>query len=356
MADVSYEFESLSNRDGFNRSLRHFTTVNEIVEDFEEQENLADLLNEYLADKEIAVDQVVPILNALLVDRYGYACRTHNMRGTTSGFKPIVDEIAKWKGVDVVMCYFHNELGPTPLNPKNKEHWDTLETLKSHELVTVYAGAFDGERDASTLEKALDLAVNLLEGKTAGKPPAALTKGSFKKPAPTAAPAPAASGGSPSASGVSTALLKSTTPGGSSGGASAAGGQDFSYPKQDTGIGQRSGGGGGAKKKMTPMYSIPVTNELFHNGNVEAWKKIIASYTTKYEDNDVYVFYEGEKINDINTLFKWGKVKHGSAILIAVGGDEIKDVAKLRRYLKQGASSMFEAFLKFPPNTVLNLF
>ena len=30
------------------------------------------------------------------------------------------------------------------------------------------------------------------------------------------------------------------------------------------------------------MYSILVTNELFHNGNVEAWKKIIQSYTTKY--------------------------------------------------------------------------
>ena len=373
MADVSYEFESLSNRDGFNRSLRHFTTVNEIVEDFEEQVNLADLLNEYLADKEIAVDQVVPILNALLVDRYGYACRTYNMRGTTAEFKPIVDTVGKWKGVDLVVCYFHNELGPTPINPKNKEHWETLETLKSHELVTLYAGAFDKEQDADILAKALDLTVNLLEGKAAGKPPAALTKGSFKQPkpaAPPAAPNAVGGGGASGPSAAAGAVLKSA-PGGSSGGGAAGGaaaGRDFSYPKQDTGIGDGgspgadgggggpSGDGGGAKKKMTPMYSIPVTNELFHNGNVEAWKKVIASYTTKYEGNEVYVFYEGEKINDINTLFKWGKVKHGSAILISVGGDEIKDVAKLQRYLKQGASPMFEAFLKFPPNTVLNLF
>ena len=36
--------------------------------------------------------------------------------------------------------------------------------------------------------------------------------------------------------------------------------------------------------------------------------------------------------------------------------DEIKDVAKLQCYLKQGASHMFEAFLKFPPGKVLNLF
>lgn len=107
---------------------------------------------------------------------------------------------------------------------------------------------------------------------------------------------------------------------------------------------------------MTPMYSIPVTNELFHNGNVEAWKKVIQSYQAKHSGLEVFIFYEGERIHDINTLFKWGKVKHGSAILITVAGENIQDVAKLQRYLKQGASPMFEAFLKFPINTVLNIF
>jgi hypothetical protein len=111
-----------------------------------------------------------------------------------------------------------------------------------------------------------------------------------------------------------------------------------------------------AKKRMTPMYSIPVTNELFHNGNVEAWKRIIQSYNHKYPGIEVFVFYEGERIHDINTLFKWGKVKHGSAIMIAVAGDTIQDVAKLQRYLRQGASPAFEAFLRFPVNTILNLF
>ena len=72
--------------------------------------------------------------------------------------------------------------------------------------------------------------------------------------------------------------------------------------------------------RMTPLYSIPVTNELFHNGNVEAWKRIIASYKSKYAGLEVLIFYEGERIHDINTLFKWGKVKHGCAILFAVAG------------------------------------
>ncbi|MFW5683843.1 MAG: hypothetical protein ACOC1I_03240, partial [Spirochaetota bacterium] len=99
-----------------------------------------------------------------------------------------------------------------------------------------------------------------------------------------------------------------------------------------------------------------VTNELFHNGNVEAWKKIITSYKTKYPGLDVLVWYESERINDINSLFKWGKVKHGVPILFSVAGDEIKDVRKLQRYLYEGASPRFEAFLKGGYDQVLDLF
>ncbi len=109
-------------------------------------------------------------------------------------------------------------------------------------------------------------------------------------------------------------------------------------------------------KKMSPMLSVVVTNELFHNGNVEAWKRIIDSYTTKYPDLQIWVYYEGEKITDINALFKWGKVKHGSCIQFVVVGEDIKDVAKLKRYFTQGASPMFEAFLQGAPGAVLNLF
>jgi hypothetical protein len=109
-------------------------------------------------------------------------------------------------------------------------------------------------------------------------------------------------------------------------------------------------------KKMTPMYAVPVTNELFHNGNVEAWKRIIQSYTTKHPGLEVFVYYDGERITNLNSLFKWGKVKRGTCIEFKVAGDDIVDVAKLQRYLRQGASHMFEAFLKFPVNTIPALF
>jgi hypothetical protein len=107
---------------------------------------------------------------------------------------------------------------------------------------------------------------------------------------------------------------------------------------------------------MTPRYAVVVQNELFHNGNVEAWKRIMTSYNAAYPNLQVYIYYEGERILDINSLFKWGKVKHGSAIEFAVAGNEIKDVAKLQRYLAQGASHQFEAFLRGSVTSVLKLF
>jgi hypothetical protein len=108
--------------------------------------------------------------------------------------------------------------------------------------------------------------------------------------------------------------------------------------------------------EMTPRYSVAVRNELFHNGNVEAWKRIIASYTAKYPDLQVYIYYEGERILDINALFTWGKVRHGSTVQFAVVGNGIRDVAKLQRYLAQGASPHFEAFLRGPVIAALKLF
>ena len=107
---------------------------------------------------------------------------------------------------------------------------------------------------------------------------------------------------------------------------------------------------------MTPRYSVQVTNELFHNGNVEAWKNIIESYKTSHAGLDVHIFHDGQKVNNINALFKWGKVKHGDVILISVSGEDFKSVAKLQRYLFEGASQRYENFLKKDVNKVLPLF
>jgi hypothetical protein len=364
MPEQVHVFDELATREGFNRSLRHFKFISRVVGEFEGKRNLADTLSDCLADKTIEAHQVLPTLNAILVDKYHYASRSHNMTDNFEDFDALTATVAGWKGLDVVVTYFHPELGVVVVNPKNREAWEAVRVLKRNELVTVFAGAFNGGGEEAKLEQALDLLVALIEGGKVKTPPS-FTKGSFvfkKRPVPSAAPAPSAARAARKAAGKASKAAPAidysaasaaapSLPAYSSAAAPAA--AVAAAPALATAAPPAPSG---APKRMTPMYSIPVTNELFHNGNVEAWKKIIQSYTTKYPGLDVFVFYEGERIHDINTLFKWGKVKHGSAIMIAVAGDDIKDVAKLQRYLKQGASHMFEAFLKAQVGAILNLF
>jgi len=343
MAEAVYEYIGLSTRDGFNRSLRHFLAVNDILSDFEGRGNLADKLNGLLDEKSIHANQIGPIMNALLVGhpKYNYRSRSYNLVRNIEDFDPIVSEVAKWDAVDLVLAYYHPDLGLTLINPKNKQHWDSVQALRKNELLTIYCGTLTEKAPAKLLETAIDAMVCLLStGKS--KAGAGLTQGKFKWKAPKA-PAPAKpkvrkKAGRPPAR----PKAKSIAPTAAQGAAPAAAAPAVEAPSK--------------KRRMTPMYSIPVSNELFHNGNVEAWKKIIQSYNMKYPGVEVFIFYEGERIHDINTLFKWGKVKHGSTIMIAIAGEDIKDLAKLQRYLRQGASPAFEAFLKFPVNTVLKLF
>ena len=336
MANANYEFELFYTRDGFNRSLGHFQSVAGLVGTLPDEENLADLLIDEIAEGEIRQNQLSPIVYALLVDKYGYAFGSNNLNTNFDDFESIQQEVVKWKAVDLLGTYIHPELGFLVFNPKNLEHLKGLQTFKKNEIVTLYVGAFDGEVDAKVSAKAIDCFFTILSGKTKKTPPE-LLKGRFSYKA-AAKQKPAA----PKA-----AKSKKSSPGKAKSSAKKAPSEPPSSVEAPVSTGP---------KKMTPLYSVPVTNELFHNGNVEAWKRVIQSYTTKHPQLEVYIFYDGERIHDINALFKWGKVKHGSSILFAVAGDNIKDVAKLQRYLMQGASPRFEDFLRFPVNTVLNLF
>ncbi len=340
-----YEYEGLSTRDGFNRSLRHFKAVSEVIKEFEGQRNLADLLNEMLGEKQLEFNQIDPIVHALLVGhpKYVYASCSLNLPETITDFKPLVEETSRWNAVDIVLAYHHPDLGLTLINPKNEAHWTAAQTLKKNELITIYAGAFAAGGKDGLIKEAAERMADLLKGKSF-KTPASFTKGSFRPPRPARPPRAEAAPRSRAAKKAVGRPPKAAA-----------------RPKEQAAAVTEPAAAAlappsGRPRQMTPMYSIPVTNELFHNGNVEAWKRIIASYRGKHPGLDVFVFYEGERIHDINTLFKWGKVKHGSAIMIAVAGENIQDVAKLQRYLRQGASPMFEAFLRFPVNTVLNLF
>lgn len=296
----------LARKSGFNTALRHFRKVTEYVNAVGGGSNLADLLNEDLAQGKVERYQIKSIVAALLVDKFAYAYRAHNLTKNIEDAETIVGVLGKWSKLNIVVAYNQPQAGLTLIDPKTPAHWDAALPLIKEELAVIYVGPAGGTMDRSILEAAADDVIAVLYGQDVGEKDAYMgTKAEAALASQKASAAP-----------VTTS----------------------------------------AKRRMTPRYSVNVTNELFHNGNVEAWKKIIESFKEKYPGLDVLIWYENERINDINSLFKWGKVKHGTPILVSVVGEDIQDVRKLQRYLFEGASPRFEAFLKGGVDRVLDLF
>lgn len=303
----------LSRRAGYNTALRHFRTTTAFLSRIEAGENLADILNEALESGALQRFQIRPILSALLVDRYAYQFRSANLPSTIEDAQKLAGKFSEWSAVQLVLAYDHPQAGLFLINPKVADSWEPALPLLQDELVVVYAGAVTEKRPEELFAQAARDAHRVLAGQEVPTPE------SYRA---SAAAASTAQRAAPSA-----------------------------QPQR-----KPAAPAGGGKRRITPRYSVVVTNELFHNGNVEAWKRIIDSYKSKHPGLDVLIWYENERINDINALFKWGKVKHGVPILVSVVGDEIKDVSKLQRYLYEGASPRFEMFLKGGPDQTLDLF
>lgn len=342
------KFEALGKRDSFNSFVRHIKSTISLLDEMDSGKNLADNINFLIDDKAIQSDDLLPVVSMLLKDKYGYHSFSRNLVSTTDEIAAICTEVSKWNAVDIIAVYHHPDLGIIVLNPKNPDHMTRLDRLNRFELLTLYIGGFTKTIDEKLAAKASKNLVNLFEGKTAAKDES-LLKGSFsyKPPKLEKAKAPPAQkakrGPKPKQAPKSTAA-KAAAP--------------VAAPQAEARAETPAAASAAPRPgmRMTPMYAVLVRNELFHNGNVEAWKKIIESYRTKHPNLTVLVYYDGERITDLNALFKWGKVKHGNVIQFAVAGEDIRDVAKLQRYLAQGASPMFEAFLRGPVNSVLPLF
>jgi hypothetical protein len=348
------DYLSLSTRAGFNKSLGHFRMVNDIVRRLNQHENLADVIDTLEKEKGVEKAQIGPILNAIVIDRMEYRSRSFNLPVDVQSFEDIQGELAQWNRFDIVLAYHHPQLGISLINPKHRAHLDMVREMNRDELIVMYVRASE-DADRGAEEDAL----SSLHGLLIGRPVKGLERfrgGGAKapppppraQPAPPAAAAPAAPPPSGAATPVAAVMPPPPAP---TSPAPAAGGEGGSAPPPPS-----PSPGKGGKVRMTPKYSVQVSNELFHNGNVEAWKNIVESYKTKFPGLDVHIFHDGQKVNNINALFKWGKVKHGDVILFCVSGEEIKGVAKLQRYLYEGASIRFENYLKKDVNKVLNLF
>ena len=359
MKSLVSQFEGLAEREGFNASVRHIKTVVSIVDRVADKENLADIVDELIEEKALDKDDVRPVASMVLGQKYHYASASANLPGAAVDIAAIADETVKWNGVDLVVIYHHPDLGALVVNPKNAKRIAQIDRLNRSELIVVYAGSFAKEGEAKLLDAACQAVIDLFSGRKPKIKPEFLKGDCVYKPAKEAKPEASAAKAALKATGpAKRAPAKRGRPSASGAVKAAAIAQaapepvKVEPPKAAVAAAQAVKPGA----RMTPMYNVLVTNELFHNGNVEAWKRIITSYTTKHPGLQVLVYYDGERIMDINALFKWGKVKHGSNIKFAIAGEDISDVAKLQRYLAQGASHLYEAFLKGPVNSVMALF
>jgi hypothetical protein len=315
----------LARRAGFNLALRHFRTAQEFAGDVGSGYNLADVLNSALDEEKIEDFQVRPVVNMLLAEKFGYSFQSQNLKERLESVDNVAKVVEGWSNLQVVLVYTDANDGVHLLNPEDPVPWEAALPLSKDECIVCYVGSLEDVRPGVLDEAVEDVYTLLYGGKVRNK---AGYRGSENLKQFIEAeediedvPAPAS---------LEEAAERAVAP----------------VPAAPS----------GGSKKLTAKIAVNVTNELFHNGNVEAWKRIIESYRLKYPALDVLIWYEGERINDINALFKWGKVKHGVPIMFSVAGDNPTDISKLRKYLFEGASQRFEAFLHGAPGTILHLF
>ncbi len=347
MIASSCKYESLASKETFNASVRHIQATVGLAGRVSGGENLADALDALMDERSISAEEIPPFVSMLLIEKLGYLTAARNMVSTASDLGSVQAIVKEWNAFDIVVLYNHPDLGAIVINPKNPAHASRIDRMNKTELIVAYIGCFGKSFDQSMATKAAEAVLSLYEG-AKFKENLAFRKGScaYKAPAEpkvvkqvkNSTKTPKVKAPSKTKAGSKTKTTEAAAP------------VPIAIATPKLAVAPKPGA------RMTPMYSVNVTNELFHNGNVEAWKRIIDSYKVKHADLDVLVYYDRERITNLNALFKWGKVKHGSAIQFAVAGENICDVAKLQRYLAQGASPMFEAFLRGPVNGVLSLF
>ncbi len=352
MVEPSGFYTRLASRTGFNTSVRHINRTLDLLDSCGPKRNIADEINRGLADKEFDAEEVQAAVNMLLVEKWKYSAVTRNISSVALDASGLVAEVSRWKAVDMVIGYHHPDMGFIVINPKNPESAAVISGFRRNELVVIYAGS---ENRNAAAEKNINLAISslftLVEGGSV-KAPASLLSGPYTFQAPKKAAAKKAAVRTKTVVARSVPAYAATAPAPSASETQTA----APAPEAVTRAPPPAVPAVPGRSKMSAMVSVVVSNELFHNGNVEAWKRIIRSYNAKYPNLQVFIYYDGERIVDINTLFKWGKVKHGSCIQFSVAGENIQDLAKLSRYFRQGASPQFEAFLHGSPDTVMNLF
>lgn len=300
----------------------HVKIISTIQDQLASGKNLADIIWDMEAVGKITKGQIPSVVHTLLIEKHGYSSLSFNLSATLSDWEKIHQVVRTWDNFDTILAYYHPQLDISLINPSNADHWDRIESLAAYELMVIFAKAKNSDLAEKENQFLKDFKA-ICSGQTAKDDHLYKSGRIAQTPAPTSTES------------------KTTTK---------------AAPQVEQNGDADASAEGSKKKRITPKYAVQVTNELFHNGNVEAWRNIIESYQRKHQGNTVLLFHNGQRIKHISSLFKWGKVKVGDSILFSVVGEEIKDVAKLKKYLYEGASHNFKYFVKKDVNAVLTLF
>ena len=285
----------LSARPGFNAAVRHIKKALGMLDALEGGENFADALGRP-PFRGLSDADSLSLLGLLLVDKLGYAALSANPPGFAGDLPALAAEFAGWNAVDMV-AVLHDPRSLGIVNPKNAGQLAALERPLPRTLLVVYAGSCRGDVPRELGADAARTALALMSGARPEIPPDLLA-----------------------------GEIRPIRPG-------------KKAPRGET-----------AAPLRTPLCSVRVTNELFHYGNVEAWKRVIGEYENAHPGSKVRVYYQGEPVLDFNALFAWGKARNGSVLQFAVSssGAAVRDTARLRRRLARASSRDFEPLLRGP--------
>ena len=139
--DSTNKLNLLSSRAGFNLALRHFKRVLAISADVDEGENIADLLNEALDESEIQENQIRPIINSLLIQKFNYTFKSHNLIESVSLTENMINTINQWTAIELVVLYYNPSSEISVINPKNKINIEDGHRLVKDELVVLLRGS-----------------------------------------------------------------------------------------------------------------------------------------------------------------------------------------------------------------------
>jgi hypothetical protein len=158
------KYNLLSTRAGFNLALGHFKTALSFSSDIEEGDNLADVLTNAIEEGSISPQQLRPVLNILLVDKFSYQIKTENLRNTVDSVENLIATVSQWTMLDVVLAFYNSSGDLSVINPSNKAHWALVMPLKRDELMVCFVKSRK-DNDLKTEQTACADLFSLLYGK-----------------------------------------------------------------------------------------------------------------------------------------------------------------------------------------------